>query len=133
MINTIIVSDKSFKDLVSGDFREKVALSDLVICGGNIIKSRYNPDDYIGLDIVENDEEITITIKKHMDGMMITKLDLIKQLRSLTSDMVIPSLRKSDFRWLQRNLASRNKSHPNFEVAKKIIRLILREENRNEI
>lgn len=42
-------------------------------------------------------------------------------LHSLIEGMDVPSLRKSDIGWLNRNLGVRNSNHPNFEKAKSIV------------
>lgn len=44
------------------------------------------------------------------------------KLKILLDDMIVPNERKSDIRWLAKNLAIRNSEHPNFSEAMKIIK-----------
>ncbi len=51
---------------------------------------------------------------------------LLAQLANLTVDMDIPKFRKTDIKWLQRNLGIRNAGHENFEKAIEIITKLAR-------
>jgi hypothetical protein len=46
---------------------------------------------------------------------------LLLQLANLTVDMDIPKFRKTDIKWLQRNLGVRNSKNENFDKAIEII------------
>jgi hypothetical protein len=41
----------------------------------------------------------------------------VRELADLLAGMDVPEQRKTDLRWLARNLAIRNGDHPNFEAA----------------
>ena len=50
-------------------------------------------------------------------------------LEEILETMDVPPLRKSDLRWLSRNLAIRNWQHPQFNDASNLITKLIREEN----
>lgn len=56
-------------------------------------------------------------------------MDKNEQLMQLLETMDVPSLRMNDLRWLSRNLGMRNRRHPQFLEAIKLIRLLLKEED----
>lgn len=45
----------------------------------------------------------------------------LKRLEELTNKMNIPSFRKTSIPWLDRNMATRNSDHPNFQEAREIV------------
>lgn len=49
----------------------------------------------------------------------------MNELLIILDTMDVPQLRKKDLRWLSRNLAIRNRDHPQFPQAMKIIRELL--------
>lgn len=49
----------------------------------------------------------------------------LNRLLEILSRMDVPEQRKMDFRWLNRNLAIRNSSHPDFPEAVSIIKKML--------
>lgn len=50
----------------------------------------------------------------------------MKELKNILDTMDVPELRKQDLGWLKRNLAVRNRSHPEFHRAMTIIHDLLR-------
>jgi hypothetical protein len=46
---------------------------------------------------------------------------LLEQLRDLTIGMDLPAFRRTDPKWLLKNLAIRNADHPNFSKAKELV------------
>ena len=50
-----------------------------------------------------------------------SKEELMKEMTKLVSKMDVPSFRKEDPFWLNRNLSIRNANHPNFDKAMKVI------------
>lgn len=54
----------------------------------------------------------------------------MNELLAILETMDVPLLRKKDLRWLSRNLAVRNRNHPEFFQAMRIIHDLLRKENR---
>jgi hypothetical protein len=44
------------------------------------------------------------------------------RLLEILDSMDVPELRKRDMQWLQRNLGVRNRAHPDFEEAMRLIR-----------
>lgn len=59
-----------------------------------------------------------------------TPFDIIKQFKLLTllETMDVPDNRKDDYKWLNRNLGIRNLNHPNFDLAKSLIKELLKNE-----
>jgi hypothetical protein len=49
-----------------------------------------------------------------------------ERLSKLLNDMDVPEQRKTDFRWLNRNLGIRNSEHPNFRESMNIIQKFLK-------
>lgn len=47
--------------------------------------------------------------------------ELLQELERLTSKMDVPTYRRRNVRWLERNLALRNADRPEFQRAKEII------------
>lgn len=52
--------------------------------------------------------------------------DMLEQLGGITKKMDVPDYRRTDYRWLQRNLASRNSDKPGFDKAMVIIHELVR-------
>lgn len=59
-----------------------------------------------------------------------TPFDIINQFKlfTLLETMDVPDNRKDDYKWLNRNLGIRNSTHPNFELAKSLIKTLLNNE-----
>lgn len=57
---------------------------------------------------------------------METELELLTKLDKLTKDMILPDLRRSDVRWLSRNMIVYNENHPNFKEAFEIVKKLLK-------
>ena len=51
---------------------------------------------------------------------------LKEKLEELTKSMDIPSFRRKSIPWLNRNLAARNKEHPNFDEARDIVTQLMK-------
>jgi len=53
-------------------------------------------------------------------------IEMKERLKELTKSMDIPSFRSTSIPWLHRNMAIRNKEHPDFEEAKNIVLELLK-------
>lgn len=49
-----------------------------------------------------------------------------EQLQEILLTMDVPLFRKSDLRWLSRNLGIRNRQHPKFQEAMKLIQFLMK-------
>ena len=71
---------------------------------------------------------------KYLRKGEITLENHIAELKSLLKDMDIPSFRKDDIdkvnlKWLAKNLAKRNMSHPNYVRAMQLVHTILEQKS----
>ena len=51
---------------------------------------------------------------------------MLDDLENITKKMEIPSFRRRSVKWLERHLYFRNVSHPRYEEAKALIKLLLK-------
>ena len=56
---------------------------------------------------------------------------LLENLQNILETMDVPEMRKTDIRWLSRNLGIRNSNHPNFQDAMNLIKELLKGIERN--
>lgn len=57
----------------------------------------------------------------------------LKRLKELLDNMIVPEKRKCDLKWLKKNLAIRNKTHPSFFEAMSIIESKVKKHNMKNI